>query len=222
MIVNNVEVKTIPLLPPIFRSKIPIPYIFKEVNMILDKWVLGRDEKDGFYNRIRDELTEEEETIRHLAEEGNYWEAFNRLNMLFIHLTTQITHDEVYMHRYTAFVMSSSLEWVSRNKPIIDEIVEGIGGEGYGMSTSNFGISISVSFGSGTVGTQSTGRVKRTSKAGMSQALRPQKRGPSPAAMRSTVKNPNNPAFGVAANNRSNQMNPNNPAYRSSRGGKRK
>lgn len=187
--------------------------------MTLDKWIANRPGDDGSYQRFSDELAEEEEAISNLAQERKYWEAFNRLNMLFIHLTTQITFDEVSARRYTAFVMSSSLDWLSKNKPLIDDIVNGIGGDGYGIATSNFGISISVSFGSGTIGTQSTGGVKRTTESGMSRALRPQKRGPSPAAMRSNVMNPNNPASRAAANNRSNQMNRNNSAYRSSRGG---
>lgn len=35
---------------------------------------------------------------------------------------------------------------------------------------------------------------------------------------RANVKNPNNPSFKAARDNRSNQLNPNNPAHRSSRG----
>lgn len=192
--------------------------------MSLDAWVSSHKD-DGFYQRIVDELTEETNALDNLVHsEKKYWEAFNRLNMLFLHLGSQITFDEVCARRYTACTVFSSLDWISKNKPLIDEIIQGIGGDGYGISTSNFGISISVSFGSGIIGIQSAGvPSKRTNDMGMSRALRPHSKAPSPDAMRSNVMNRNNPAFRASASNRSNQMNPNSPAYRSSRdGGRRK
>lgn len=187
--------------------------------MSLDSWVSSHRD-DGFYQKVINELAEEENVISKLVHsEKKYWEAFNRLNMLFLHLGSEITFDEVYARRYTACTISSCLDWISKNKPLIDEIVQGIGGEGYGVSTSNFGVSISVSFGSAAISVPSAGgSLKRPNDIGMSRALRPHAKATSPDARANTM-NPNNPAFRAAASNRSNQMNPNSRAYRSSRSG---
>ena len=102
-----------------------------------------------------------------MVQEEKYCEAFNRLNMLFLHLAYNMTYDQVCVNRYSAFTLSSSLDWISKTKYLIDEIIEGIGGEGFGISASNYGISISVSFGTGKISTQSTskadGRPKKES-----------------------------------------------------------
>lgn len=173
--------------------------------MVLDRW-FHWDDKDrlGNYHHITNLLSEEEQTIKNLVQEEKYWEAFNRLNYLLLYCSHQLEPGESRDGtRNTPHTTYALLEWIAANKQLIDEIVQGIEGDGYGISTSLYGVSISVSFGSGGIGAQpATGGVQVKS-GGMSRALRPRTRTSSPSAMRSNVKNPNN------------------PAYRSSRGGGR-
>ncbi|MFC1953915.1 hypothetical protein ACFLWR_07325 [Chloroflexota bacterium] len=185
--------------------------------MTLDKWISERKGNDGYYQRKEEVLLEAEETISILVSEQKYWEAFNRLNLMFLYFTSEFMVDDVYPRRYSAFVNSASIDWIAKNKQLIDDIVQGIGGEGYGISTSYYGVSISVSFGSGSISTQQSTKAT-SSKAGTTRALRPQTRSTSPNN-RANVMNRNNQAFKAAANNRSNQMNKNSAAYKSSRSG---
>lgn len=190
-----------------------------ETDSRLDKWLDKRAKSQEAGNQVfLRTLSEEENILKTMVDEKKYWEAFNRLNLLFMHQSNDLEYD--FNRGNRPFQMSSMLDWISQNKSIIDEIVQGIGGDGYGISPSNSGVSMSVSFGSGNIGAPPSRKAaNKTTSSGMSRALRPRAKTPSPNAMRSTVKNPNNPAFRATARNRSNQMNPNSPAYRSSRGG---
>ena len=164
-----------------------------------------------------------------MVDEGNSWGAFTRLNILMLFCSHELEPGEARDGtRRTPFTMYALLEWVSNNKDFIDEIVQGIGGDGFGLSTSIYGMNLSVSFSSGqnsnpnsNMGVSSIQPVGKSESGGMTRTPRSTSRAPSPSAMRSNVKNPNNPAFRATASNRSNQMNPNNPAFKSSRGGNR-
>lgn len=195
----------------------------------IDKWIQWDDKRRmGNYQLLLDLLAEEEQTMKTLVHEEKYWEAFKRLNLMFLYFSHQLepggsgagTHN-------TPHTMYALLEWISNNKELLDEIVQGIGGDGYGISTSIYGMNMSVSFSSGNnsnvvsgIGVQSSNKVTATG-GGMNRALRQRGSAPSPNANRSSVMNPNNPAFRAAATNRSNQMNPSSRAYRSSRSGSR-
>ena len=187
----------------------------------LDKWIDKRVKSQEADGQVFLRMLQEEETIlKTMVDEKQYWEAFNRLNLLFMHQNHEL---EIISGGKRPFQVSSMLDWISQNKSLIDEIVQGIGGDGYGISPSNYGISMSVSFGTGNIGAPTLKKVTtKTSSSGTRRALTSRTRTPSPSAMRSNVKNPNNPAFRAAGRNRSNQMNPNNPAYRSSRGSGRR
>lgn len=191
-------------------------------NSMVDNWLHDKDRsRENWIPLFFNTLDMEQEIISSLVKEDKYWEAFNRLNSLFLYYSDHLEHEGTRGHR--PIMIPALIEWIAKNKNLIDDIVQGIGGDGYGISSSTLGVSISVSFGSGGVVAQAPGRTtSKASSSGTRRAIRPQARTPSPSAMRSTVKNPNNPAFRAAAGNRSNQMNPNSRAYRSSRGGGRR
>lgn len=191
-------------------------------NSMVDNWLYdkGRSRENwvpAFFNT----LDTEQEIISGLVKENKYWEAFNRLNSLFLFYSDHFEIDGT--RRQRPIIIPALLDWIAKNKKLIDSIVQGIEGDGYGISSSTFGVSISVSFGSGGVVIPVHGKAAtKTTSSGTRRALSPRTRAPSPSAMRSNVKNPNNPAFRAATSNKSNQMNPNNPTYRSSRGGGRR
>ena len=120
-------------------------------------------------------LTEETANLTKLAVEANYWEAFKRLNLVFMHVTSDLEHD--FMRGNRPFQVAALLDWIAENKSLIDEIVDGIGAESYGISPAIYGVSISVSFSVGVIEAQSTtqavGRLKKVSMLG---AKRPQAR----------------------------------------------
>lgn len=194
----------------------------------IDRWIQwDNKQRMGNYQLLLDLLAEEEQTMKTLVHEEKYWEAFKRLNLMFLYFSHQLEPGESRDGTHnTPHTMYALLEWISNNKELIDEIVQGIGGDGYGISTSIYGMNMSVSFSSGNnsninsnMGVSSIQPIGKSESGGVNRALRPRVRAPSPNANRSSVKNPNNPAFRAAANNRSNQMNRNSPAYRSSRSG---
>ena len=197
-----------------------------------DRWIQWDDKGIASgYQHLKDFLAEEEQYMKALLQEEKYWDAFKRLNLMFLYQSSQLEAEvrNGGAPRTMPSTMYALLDWISENKSLIDNIVQGIGGDGYGISTSTYGMNISVSFSSGNpsnigsnIGIQSPMRVtKKSDGGGINRATRQRARAPSPNANRSTVKNPNNPAFRAAANNRSNQMNRNSPAYRSARSGSR-
>jgi len=195
---------------------------------MLDSWFdLTNKQRVAVYERKKAMLEEETQNMNAMVDEGKHWEAFNRLNLLLLLCSHELENGEARDGtKNTPYIMKALLEWVSNSKELIDTIIQGIGGEGYGISTSIYGMNLSVSFSSGNnsninsnMGVSSIQPIGKSESGGMNRALRPRVRVPSPNANRSSVKNPNNPAFRAAANNRSNQMNRNNPAYRSSRSG---
>ena len=195
-----------------------------------DRWIQWDDKGIlSGYEHLKDFLAEDEQYMKALLQEEKYWDAFKRLNLMFLYQSSQL-ESEVRNNnnqRTMPSIMYALLDWISNNKGLIDEIVQGIGGDGYGISTSTYGINISVSFSSGNasnissnIGIQSPMKVtKKRDGGGINRATRQRARAPSPNANRSNTMNRNNPAFRAAANNRSNQMNRNSPAYRSSRSG---
>jgi len=192
----------------------------------IDKWIQwDNKQRMGNYQLLINLLVEEEQTMKTLVEEENYWEAFKRLNLMFLYFSHQLEPGESRDGTHnTPHTMYALLEWISNNKELLDKIVDGIGADGYGISSSIYGMNLSVSFSSGNnpnvnsnIGVSSNQPIGKTTSGGMNRALRQRARALSPNANRSSVKNPNSPAFRSAANNRSNQMNRNSPAYRSSR-----
>ncbi len=113
-------------------------------------------------------LTEETANLTKLVAEAKYWEAFKRLNLLFMHITNDLEHD--FMRGNRPFQVAALLNWIAENKFLIDEIVDGIGAEGYGISPAIYGVSMSVSFGTGVTEahstTQAVGRPKKVSMLG--------------------------------------------------------
>ena len=99
--------------------------------------------------------------------------------------------------RQTPFTMYALLEWVSNNKELIDTIIQGIGGEGYGISISTYGMNLLVSFSSGNnsninsnMGISSIQPIGKSESGGMNRALRQSIRAPSPNTNRSNALNP--------------------------------
>jgi len=195
-----------------------------------DRWIQWDDKRImGGYEHLKDFLAQEERIMKAHLQEKKYWDAFKRLNLMFLYQSSQLEAEvrNGGAPRNMPITMYALLDWVSDNKELIDEIVQGIDGDGYGISTSTYGINVSVSFPSGNnantgsnIGIQSPTRVTKQSGGGsVNRATRQRARAPSPSTQRSNVRNPNNPAFRASVSNRSNQMNPNNPAYRSSRSG---
>jgi hypothetical protein len=120
-------------------------------------------------------LTEETANLTKLAVEANYWEAFKRLNLVFMHVTSELEHD--FMRGNRPFQVAALLDWIAENKSLIDKIVDGIGAEGYGISPTIYGVSLSVSFGTGVIEEQSiTQAVGRAKKASMLGAKNPKGR----------------------------------------------
>jgi len=192
----------------------------------LDRWFQWDDkQRVAGYEHLKSLLEEETQNMNVMVDEGKHWEAFNRLNLLLLFCSHELEPGESRDGtQRTPFTMYALLEWVSNNKELIDTIIQSIGGEGYGISTSIYGMNLSVSFSSGNnsninsnMGVSSIQPIGKSESGGMNRALRQSVRAPSPNTNRSNVMNPNNPTFRAAANNRGNQMNPNNPAYRSSR-----
>ena len=197
----------------------------------LDKWFQWNNkQRMAHYESVKTLLEDETQKMDAMVDEEKYWEAFNRLNLMLLFCSHELEPGELRDGTInTPQTMYALLEWVSNNKELIDTIIQGIGGEGYGISTSIYGMNLSVSFSSGNnsninsnVGVSSIQPVEKSEGDGMNRALRQRVSAPSPNTNRSNVINPNNPAFRSAANNRSNQMNPNSPAYRSSRTGGKK
>ena len=196
----------------------------------IDGWIQWNDKQImGGYQHLKDFLAEEEQIMEAFLQEKKYWDAFKRLNLMFLYQSAQLEAEVRHTtnQRTMPSTMYALLDWISENKSLIDDIVQGIGGDSYGLSTSTYGINISVSFSSGNnsnisnnIGIQSPKKITKKSDGGnINRATRQRARAPSPNANRSTAKNPNNPAFRAATNNRSNQMNRNSPAFRSSRSG---
>ena len=96
------------------------------------------------YERIKSIIEEETPNIRNLISEGKCLEAFNELNLLLLYCSSQLEH--IKNSALTPFIMHALLEWVSNNKELIDDVVKGIGGEGYAIFTSLNGINLSVTF----------------------------------------------------------------------------
>ena len=196
----------------------------------IDQW-FPRDNKQRMatYERLKTLLEEEEQEMTALVDHEKHWEAFQRLNLLLLYCSDQIEPGEGGGHKaHRAPTLYALVEWwTADKKELIDEIVRGIGADGYGLSTSIYGMNLSVSFSTGAsssldnrLGAEtSAGPPVGSETSGMTRALGHHTRAPTPNDNRSVTMNPNNPAFRAAADNRSNQMNPNNPAYRSPRGG---
>ena len=113
-------------------------------------------------------LTEETANLTKLVTEEEYWEAFKRLNLVFMHVTSDLEHD--FMRGNRPFQVAALLDWIAENKSLVDEIVDGIGAEGYEISPAIYGVSMSVSFNTGVIEAQSTtqavGRPKKASQLG--------------------------------------------------------
>lgn len=194
---------------------------------MLDKW-FNRDNPERFakYENSKRWLAEEEKALKTLIEEEQYWEAFNRLNYIFLCCSQELENGDYRDGtRNTPYVMHALIEWTSSNKKLIDSIIRGIGGDGYGISTSIYGMNFSVSFSTGVdatiasnISVNSNPPVRNSTGSGINRAVTHRVRAPSPNSSRSDTKNPNNPAFRATAVNRSNQLNPNSSIYRSSRG----
>jgi len=188
----------------------------------LDGWLWGNKTRVVKYESTVKLTQEEEQVLKALVQDKKYWEAFNRLNLLFLYCSQELEPGEDRDGtKNSQYIMYALLEWISNNKELIDTIIQGIGGEGYGISTSIYGMNLSVSFSSGnnanivsSMGINSIQPIGKSTGGGMNRATRQRVRAPSPNANRSTVKNPNNPAFRAAANNRSTQMNKNSTARR--------
>ena len=171
----------------------------------IDKWIQWDDKEIASgYEHLKDFLAEAEQFMKALLQEKKYWDAFKRLNLMFLYQSAQL---EVEVSsggapRNMPITMYALLDWIAGNKSLIDDIVQGIGGDGYRLSTSTYGINISVSFSSGNpsnigsnIGIQSPmGVTKKSGGGGMNRATRPKGRAPSPNARRLNVRNPKNPA----------------------------
>ena len=144
--------------------------------MSLDK-SLGLEElsKEPTNENLINILTEESASLTKLVTKAEYWEAFKRLNLVFMHVASELEHD--FMRRNRPFQVATLLDWIAENKSLIDEIVDGIGAEGYGISPALYGVSMSVSFGTGVTEAQSTTQaVGRPKKASMLGAKNPKGR----------------------------------------------
>lgn len=115
------------------------------VLMILDKWLSGEIVSISLdiVEQALDELEGEGEKVRHLAQSGEYWDAWIRLTacITFLNVASQ-----QHPTRQPA-IIQRLLNWIQKIKGAINKIVKGIGGSGYSLGVSApFGISISVSF----------------------------------------------------------------------------
>jgi hypothetical protein len=117
----------------------------RRYNMILDNWLDGRlqtlADKDAL--RALDELEEEAREIEKLTGEGKYWEAYKRLFACISFFNT-------VAHQYPNIrsgIIRRLLDWIEKTKKAVDEIVKGVGGNGYTIGVSlPFGVSVAISF----------------------------------------------------------------------------
>ena len=195
---------------------------------MIDGW-FDRENKQrmAVYERKKTMLEEETQNMNTMVNEGKHWEAFNRLNLLLLSCSHELENGEYRDGtKNTPFIMKALIEWVSNNKELIDKIIQGIGADGYGISSSIYGMNLSVSFSSGNASNinsnmdvNSVQPIGKSEGGGMNRVVGRQVNTTTPNTNRSNVMNPNNPAHKADTNNRSNQMNPNSSAYHSSRSG---
>ncbi len=116
--------------------------------MVLDKWLRGEvmslrwDEVEKFLDELNREASEIENLAKSVESE-KCWNAWIRLTacISFLNLASQ-----QHPSKQPA-IIQRLLNWIQAIKGAIDNIVKGMGGNGYSIGVSApFGVSISISF----------------------------------------------------------------------------
>lgn len=113
--------------------------------MFADRWLRGERIviTSGVIEKALNELEEETEKIRHLAEAGKYWDAYVRLItcVSFLNIAGQ------QLPSKWPDIIGRLLDWIRKIKGEVDKIVRGLGGNGYSIGASlPLGVSVSISF----------------------------------------------------------------------------
>jgi hypothetical protein len=113
--------------------------------MILDKWLAGEIISISF-DMVEQALNELElvgDEIGRLAKEGQNWEAYTRLTDCLSFFNRAAAQLPDRRHG----IIERLLDWIQRIRNAMDQIVSGVGGNGYSIGISiPFGLSLSISF----------------------------------------------------------------------------
>ena len=114
--------------------------------MLVDKWLNGEALAitPVVISQALKELDEELKEVKGLALKGKYWAAYKRLAACISFLSVAGQQQPGAQME----IMRRVLDWMEAIKPTVDNIVWGLGGNGYsiGISAPLGGISISISF----------------------------------------------------------------------------
>jgi hypothetical protein len=116
--------------------------------MVVDEWLSGQimlneENASQIVDQALEELEEESKKVRALAQEKKYWDAYTRVVFCISFLNIAFQQDPSKQPG----IIRRLLDWIQKMKDIVDQIVKGIGGNGYSIGVSGpFGVSISISF----------------------------------------------------------------------------